>query len=57
LRAHLIIVGMVTELRDYRIADGHLGEFVAAWSSGVRPLRERAGFATAEHRRLLRVGD
>lgn len=32
------------QLRDYRIADGHLEDFVNAWRSGVRPLRERLGF-------------
>lgn len=32
------------QLRDYRIADGHLQDFVAAWTAGVLPLRQRAGF-------------
>jgi hypothetical protein len=32
------------QLRDYRIALGHLDDFVGAWRSGVRPLRERLGF-------------
>ena len=32
------------QLRDYEIADGHLDEFVAAWTSGVLPLRRAAGF-------------
>jgi hypothetical protein len=32
------------QLRDYRIADGHLDDFLNAWRSGVRPLRERLGF-------------
>lgn len=35
---------MTTELREYRIAAGHLDDFVAAWSSGVVPLREAHGF-------------
>jgi hypothetical protein len=35
-----------TQLRIYRIAAGHLADFVAAWEAGVRPLRERAGFAS-----------
>lgn len=35
---------MVTELRDYRIREGALDAFVAAWVARVRPLRERAGF-------------
>jgi hypothetical protein len=34
-----------TQVRIYEIAQGHLDEFVAAWSSGVRPLRERHGFS------------
>ena len=32
------------QLRDYRIADGHLSEFISAWTAGVLPLRQRAGF-------------
>lgn len=32
------------QLRDYRIAEGHLAEFLAAWTAGVLPLRQRAGF-------------
>jgi hypothetical protein len=35
---------MTTELRDYRISDGHLDEFVAAWLDGVVPLRMRHGY-------------
>lgn len=35
---------MTTELRDYRIAPGHLAEFVAAWRVGVVPLRLAHGF-------------
>lgn len=31
-------------MRRYRIADGHLEDFVAAWASGVVPLREASGF-------------
>ena len=33
-----------TELRDYQVAEGHLADFIAAWRSGVVPLRERHGF-------------
>lgn len=32
------------QLRDYRIADGHLADFLDAWTRGVLPLREAAGF-------------
>jgi hypothetical protein len=32
------------QLRDYEIAEGHLGDFVAAWTAGVLPLRRAAGF-------------
>jgi hypothetical protein len=35
---------MTTEMRDYRIAPGHLDEFVAAWRVGVVPLRRAHGF-------------
>lgn len=35
---------MTTEMRDYRIASGHLDEFVAAWRAGVVPLRRAHGF-------------
>ena len=35
---------MTTQLRDYTIADGYLEEFVAAWLSGVPPLRAAHGF-------------
>jgi hypothetical protein len=33
-----------SQLRVYRIADGHLDDFVAEWRAGVLPLRERFGF-------------
>lgn len=33
------------QLRVYRIVDGRLDDFVAAWRGGVKPLRERFGFA------------
>ena len=33
-----------TQLRDYTIKPGQLDRFAEAWSSGVRPLRERKGF-------------
>jgi hypothetical protein len=35
---------VTTELRDYRIAEGHLDDFMAAWSQGVVPLRAKHGF-------------
>jgi len=35
---------IASQLRIYRIAEGRLDEFVEAWRSGVRPLRERFGF-------------
>lgn len=33
-----------SQLRVYRIADGHLADFVAEWRAGVLPLRRRFGF-------------
>ncbi len=35
---------METQVRIYGIADGHLEDFVVAWTTGVKPLRERLGF-------------
>ena len=32
------------QLRDYRVEEGRLAEFVAAWTAGVLPLRRAAGF-------------
>lgn len=32
------------QLRDYRIAEGHLDDFLDAWTRGVLPLRRAAGF-------------
>ena len=32
------------QMRDYRIAEGHLEAFVTAWTAGVLPLRRAAGF-------------
>jgi hypothetical protein len=32
------------QLRDYLIAEGHLDEFLDAWTRGVLPLRRSAGF-------------
>jgi len=32
------------QLRVYRIADGHLADFVEEWQAAVLPLRERFGF-------------
>jgi hypothetical protein len=34
------------QLRIYRIAAGHLDEFVDAWERGVEPLRRRFGFSS-----------
>lgn len=34
-----------TELRIYTIREGHLDEFLAAWTAGVVPLRGRFGFS------------
>ncbi|MDQ2934328.1 MAG: NIPSNAP family protein [Chloroflexota bacterium] len=36
---------MATQLRDYRLAPGRLDDFIDVWRRGVRPLRERLGFA------------
>lgn len=33
-----------TQLRIYTIKPGELDRFVALWSKGVRPLREKKGF-------------
>lgn len=33
-----------SQLRIYRIAEGHLADFVVEWKAGVLPLRERFGF-------------
>ena len=33
-----------TQLRDYRISDGRLDEFVEAWRSGIAPIRRELGF-------------
>jgi hypothetical protein len=38
------VTASTVELRDYRVAEGHLDEFIAAWRSGVVPLRESHGF-------------
>jgi hypothetical protein len=32
------------QLRDYRIVEGRLDDFVDAWTRGVLPLRRAAGF-------------
>ena len=32
------------QLRTYRIETGHFDDFLAAWTAGVLPLRERFGF-------------
>lgn len=48
---------MVTQLRDYRIADGQLDRFVDEWQRQLAPLRRACGFTVraawtvpAEHR-------
>ena len=33
------------QLRDYTIRPGQLDRFAELWRDGIRPLRERAGFA------------
>lgn len=38
---------MVVVLRDFRIADGRLPEFIDAWRRGVVPLRRAFGFRVA----------
>lgn len=35
---------MTTELRDYRVAEGHFDDFISAWSRRVAPLRAKHGF-------------
>lgn len=35
---------MEYQIRRYRIAADHIGDFVSAWSSGIVPLRESLGF-------------
>ena len=35
---------METQLRVYRIAAGHLDDFVDAWIAGVLPVRRKLGF-------------
>jgi hypothetical protein len=35
----------VSQLRVYRIAEGHLDDFVAEWRHAVLPLRDRFGFS------------
>lgn len=35
---------MVTELRDYRIAEGSLDQFVEEWRSRIAPIRRELGF-------------
>ncbi len=36
---------MEYQVRRYRIADGHMDDFVAAWQAGVVPLRRAVGFS------------
>ncbi len=35
---------MATELRDYRISEGSLDQFVDEWLAGIAPLRRELGF-------------
>jgi hypothetical protein len=35
---------MVTQLRDYVIAEGSLDQFISEWRSGILPLRRGLGF-------------
>jgi len=35
---------MVTELRDYRIVEGSLEQWVQEWSSQIAPIRRQLGF-------------
>jgi hypothetical protein len=39
---------MATQLRDYRITDGSLDEFVAEWRRHLAPLRRELGFTIPE---------
>jgi hypothetical protein len=39
---------MVTQLRLYRIVQGHLDDFVMAWTTSVVPLRRVYGFEVEE---------
>jgi hypothetical protein len=36
---------VVTQLRDYRIAEGSLHRFVEEWRAGIVPLRRELGFS------------
>jgi hypothetical protein len=35
---------MEIQLRDYRIRQGHMDDWIAAWEGGVVPLRREEGF-------------
>ena len=35
---------MVTQLRDYRLTEGSLDQFVDEWLAGIAPLRRELGF-------------
>lgn len=35
---------MATQLRDYRIAEGSLDQFVEEWSTRIAPIRRELGF-------------
>ena len=45
---------MAVELRDYRIVDGSLDQWVEEWLSGIAPLRRELGFTID---RVWRVDD
>jgi hypothetical protein len=36
---------VVTQLRDYRIAEGSLHRFIEEWRAGIVPLRRELGFS------------
>jgi len=36
---------VVTELRDYRIVEGALDQWVEEWRSGIAPIRRELGFS------------
>lgn len=38
---------MEVEFRDYTVRPGHLDDWLAGWTAGVVPLRERCGFQIA----------
>ena len=40
-----ILTSVVTQLRDYRIAEGELRRFIEEWRAGILPLRREMGFS------------